>query len=67
MEQPPYRPRRTQGGTLVWGALVVLVGVYFLLKETFQLDVPDIGRLWPVGVILLGVWFVWEGMTRSHH
>jgi len=41
--------------------------VYFLLKETFQLDVPDIGRLWPVGVILLGVWFVWEGMTRSHH
>jgi len=41
--------------------------VYFLLKETFQLDVPDIGRLWPVAVILLGVWFVWEGMTRSHH
>jgi hypothetical protein len=65
VEQRPSRPRRGQGGTLVWGAILALLGVYFLLKETFQLDVPDIGRFWPVAVILVGVWILWEGMTRS--
>jgi len=65
MEQRSSRPHRGQGGTLVWGAVLALLGVYFLLKETFQLDVPDIGRFWPVAVILVGIWILWEGMTRS--
>jgi amino acid transporter len=60
------RPRRRDlGGPLVIGTIVVLVGVYFLLKETFQVDIPDIGRLWPIAVILIGGWFVYEGALRS--
>lgn len=65
MDQRPDRRHRGQGGSLVWGTILALVGVYFLLKETFELDIPDIGRFWPVAVILVGIWFVWEGMTRS--
>jgi hypothetical protein len=65
VDQRPDRRHRRQGGSLVWGTILALVGVYFLLKETFELDIPDIGRFWPVAVILVGIWFVWEGMTRS--
>jgi hypothetical protein len=65
VEQRPDRRHRGQGGSLVWGTILALVGVYFLLKETFEVNIPDIGRFWPVAVILIGVWFVWEGMTRS--
>ncbi len=65
VDQRPDRRRRGQGGSLVWGTILALVGVYFLLKETFEVNIPDIGRFWPVAVILIGVWFVWEGMTRS--
>jgi hypothetical protein len=65
VDQRPDRLHRGQGGSLVWGTILALVGVYFLLKETFELDIPDIGRFWPVAVILIGIWFVWEGMTRS--
>jgi hypothetical protein len=65
VDQRPDRRHRGQGGSLVWGTILALVGVYFLLKETFELDIPDIGRFWPVAVILIGIWFVWEGMTRS--
>ncbi len=65
VDQRPDRRRRGQGGSLVWGTILALVGVYFLLKETFEVNIPDIGRFWPVAVILDGIWFVWEGMTRS--
>jgi hypothetical protein len=64
-QRPDRRHRGQGGGSLVWGTILALVGVYFLLKETFELDIPDIGRFWPVAVILVGIWFVWEGMTRS--
>jgi hypothetical protein len=65
VDQRPDRRHRGQGGSLVWGTILALVGVYFLLKETFEVNIPDIGRFWPVAVILIGIWFVWEGMTRS--
>lgn len=66
MEPRLDRPRRRDlGGPLVIGTIVVLVGVYFLLRETFQLDIPDIGRFWPIAVILIGGWFVYEGTMRS--
>jgi hypothetical protein len=65
VDQRPDRRHRGQGGSLVWGTVLALVGVYFLLKETFEVNIPDIGRFWPVAVILIGIWFVWEGMTRS--
>jgi hypothetical protein len=65
VDQRPDRRRRGRGGSLVWGTILALVGVYFLLKETFEVNIPDIGRFWPVAVILIGIWFVWEGMTRS--
>lgn len=57
--------RRDIGGPLILGTIVVLVGVYFLLRETFQIDIPNIGRLWPIAVILIGGWFVYEGTLRS--
>jgi hypothetical protein len=65
VDQRPDRRHRGQGGSLVWGTVLALVGVYFLLEETFEVNIPDIGRFWPVAVILIGIWFVWEGMTRS--
>jgi phage shock protein C len=50
----PYPHRRREStGPLVIGALLVLVGAYLLLRQFFPLF--ELGRFWPVVVILFGI------------
>ncbi len=59
-----YRRRRDDGG-IVFGVIVLLVGGYFLLRNTFGLTIPDINwdQVWPVAVILLGLLVVYRAMS----
>jgi phage shock protein C len=55
--RPPTRQRTPRGsgdnsGSLIVGALLVIIGGLFLLQQFFPLD---IGRLWPLAVIAVGV------------
>lgn len=58
---PPRRQPRDLGG-LVFGLLLVGIGGYFLLTETLGIELPEIGQLWPVFVIGLGVWILLSAM-----
>lgn len=62
--QPSHRHRRDTGG-LFFGGLLLIVGGYFLLTETFGLNLPDIGEFWPVFVILLGLWILVSSMRSG--
>jgi phage shock protein PspC (stress-responsive transcriptional regulator) len=52
--QPSRRPRnRSAGGSWVFGLILVLVGLYLLARE--YLPDLDLDRLWPLGLVLVGV------------
>jgi hypothetical protein len=62
--EPRTHRRRRDGGGLVLGGILVLVGVYYLLQQTLGFDLPDLDwdKLWPViliaigGLVLYGAW-----------
>jgi len=44
-------------GALIFGAILLLVGIYYLLVNTFGINLPDLNwdAIWPLAVIGLGV------------
>lgn len=61
-----YRPHRDEGG-IVFGVIVLLVGGYFLLRNTLGISIPDINwdQVWPVAVVLLGLLIVYRALSRD--
>lgn len=53
-------------GALLFGALLLLAGGYFLLKNTFGFDIPDLDwdMVWPVIIIGIGVVVLYEAWMR---
>jgi Domain of unknown function (DUF5668) len=60
-----HRDRRRDSGGLFFGVLLVLVGGYFLLRDTLHVQLPNLGELWPVLVIALGLWIVLSAARRG--
>jgi uncharacterized membrane protein len=58
------RDRRGGSGSIFIGLLFILLGIYFFARETLNIDLPEIGSLWPVFVIALGVWLILGGLRR---
>jgi phage shock protein C len=60
---PDQRPRHRSDhtGSAVFGVLLILAGAWFLVRE--YLDI-DLGRLWPVAVIAIGVVLVLLALAR---
>ena len=56
---PPWRPPPNDSGrnaSLVFGVIILLVGLWFFATHTLGLDLPrlDWDQLWPVALIVLG-------------
>ncbi len=49
--------RRLDFGAIIFGAILLVVGGYFLLRNTLGWEMPDIDwdMVWPVVVIAIGV------------
>jgi len=49
--------RRVDVGALIFGAILLLVGGYYLLVNTFGVQLPDLDwdQIWPIAVIVLGI------------
>jgi phage shock protein C len=61
--QPYRRPRnRSAGGSWVFGLILVVVGLYLLGKE--YLPDLDLDRLWPLGLVLVGVALLFGALRR---
>jgi phage shock protein PspC (stress-responsive transcriptional regulator) len=62
--QPIRGPRRQRSGSGSWifGLVLVFVGLYFLAREYL----PDLNfdRLWPLGLVVLGVLLLFTAMRR---
>ena len=51
---------------MVVGLIILGVGVYFLLRETLAISLPDIGEFWPIFVIVLGAAILYGGLRRAN-
>jgi TRAP-type C4-dicarboxylate transport system permease small subunit len=55
-------------GAILFGLILLAVGGYYLLRNTFGIDIPELSwdAIWPLLVIVLGVGLVWrELITRG--
>lgn len=58
--------RRRDAGGLIFGGILLVVGIYYLLQRTMGLDIPDLNwdQIWPVFVILLGGGILYGAWSR---
>jgi hypothetical protein len=68
---PPsaWRPPASDSGrsaSLIFGAIILIIGVWFFATNTLGLDLPDLdwGQLWPVILIAIGAWIVLTAMRQ---
>jgi hypothetical protein len=67
---PMWRTRDTdpgRWGTIVFGLILVAVGLWFFADQTLGLDMPRLrwSELWPIFIIVLGGWIVLGSMRRE--
>jgi hypothetical protein len=53
-------------GTIVFGAILLVIGLWFFADQTLGLDMPSLrwSQLWPIFLIGLGVWIAIGSMRR---
>jgi uncharacterized integral membrane protein len=66
---PAWRPSASDSGrnaSLIFGAIILILGVWFFATNTLGLDLPDLdwGQLWPVILIAIGAWIVLTAMRQ---
>jgi len=61
---PTHRARRhgSGNGGLIFGLILIGVGAYFLVRQYVAINTD---RLWPIGLVLLGVLLLVVAMRRS--
>ncbi len=54
-------------GVLLFGVILLFVGGYYLLTQTFGINLPELSwdMVWPLFVIALGVGLLWRA-AGSH-
>jgi hypothetical protein len=68
--EPAWRPPPADHGrnaSLIFGVIILLVGLWFFASRTLGLDLPDIewSQLWPLILIGIGAWIVYGAMRRN--
>jgi TM2 domain-containing membrane protein YozV len=58
---------RAGGGRFPAGAILLIgLGFILLLDTTDIISIDDIGRYWPIGLIVLGVWLLYNRLNPEH-
>ncbi len=60
------RPRRVDTGAIVFGLILLVIGVYYLLEQTFGLALPalDWDKLWPLILVVIGAAIVYNAWRK---
>jgi cell division protein FtsX len=66
------RLRRIDIGAILLGLLILGVGIYYVLANTFGLQMAELDwdKIWPLAVVALGIgiiWGAWSRMTPHGH
>ncbi len=59
------RERRSPRAALIFGGILVFVGVFYLLTNTFGLNL-NWDAVWPAAVIVVGAAIIYGAFERSH-
>ena len=67
-----HRLRGLDLGAVIIGVLVLGVGAYYVLVNTFGVNLPDLDwdKIWPLAIMALGVAIIagaWGRMNRGGH
>jgi hypothetical protein len=64
--EPRRIERRSGAGALVFGALFLLVGGYYLFRNTFGFSLPELDgeAVWPIFVVAIGGVLLLRGATE---
>jgi hypothetical protein len=67
MEATVNKGRGLDFGALIFGLIVLGVGIYYFAQKTLGLAIPDLDwdRIWPLIVIGVGVLIVVSNLVRS--
>jgi hypothetical protein len=62
------RLRNLDLGGVIFGLIILGVGLYYFGQKTLGLSIPDLewDRIWPLLVIALGIGIVFNNWARSH-
>lgn len=65
LSKDPAVQRAADTAARIWGLIVLAIGVWFLADVTIGVDMPAVpwADLWPLGLILIGLFVVVRGMT----
>jgi hypothetical protein len=66
MQSRPPR-RRTGTGAIVIGGILIIVGAYYVLRNTFGIDLPELDddAVWPLLVLAIGALFLLRGVVLA--
>jgi uncharacterized integral membrane protein len=66
MHRMQVQGHRLDLGALVFGVILLLVGGYYLLRNTFGIEIPELVgvMIWPVLIIVLGAAVLYRAMGR---
>jgi hypothetical protein len=63
------RLRQVDLGAILIGLLILGVGVYYLLANTFGITLPDLNwdKIWPLAILALGIGILWGAWAKMGH
>ncbi len=58
--------RAIDTGTVIWGAILLAVGIWFFLDHTLGFSMPSVdwGDLWPIILVVIGAGVILQGLGR---
>lgn len=67
---PAWRPPPADHGrnaSLIFGVIILIVGIWFFASRTLGLDLPDLdwNQLWPLILIGIGAWIVLGAVRQA--
>jgi hypothetical protein len=66
LAKDPSIQRAGDTATRAWGLIVLAIGIWFFIDVTLGYDMPRIawGEIWPIGLIVIGLFVIVRGMGR---
>lgn len=58
--------RNSNRGSLVIGLVIIAFGIFYLLRNFGVIPYHmDLGKLWPVAMVVVGIWMIFDGSCKN--